>query len=71
MNCMYLIFSGLGNGWVPFAINDELDGLVHMVTSLGSIPNRRCWIGGSSNVANSSTISFLDDYRSDDLGKII
>ena len=64
-----LEFLDLGYGWAPFVDNDELDGLGYL-TRLRAIPNRRCWIGGSSNITNSESISILHDYRSDGLGNI-
>ena len=61
-------FSAIGFGWEAFVTNDQYDGLGFMYSVLRDIPTRKCFIGGSSDVANDAYISVVNDYRSDDLG---
>ena len=61
-------FSTIGYGWAPFVVNDQYDGVDFLYSVLRDIPNRDCFIGGSSSVTNDAYISLVNDYKSDDLG---
>ena len=51
----------IGAGWSPFILNNQTVEGLPFLNAIGELPDRRCWVGGTTNV-DCEYISYPEDY---------
>ena len=57
----------IGAGWGPFILNNQTVEGLPFLNVIGEFPNRRCWVGGTTN-ADCEYISYPEDYMANHYG---